>query len=147
MTSQAEEGVLRAIPHREPFLFIDKVIAQAEASIRVERTIRADEPHFAGHYPGNPIMPGVLLCELCFQAGAILLAARARDTEAGGGTPVLARIENARFKQIVRPGDRLEAEITWKEALSAFHFLEGRCLREGKVVMSVRFALTLASDA
>ena len=67
------EHVKASIPHREPFLFVDRVVAQSETRIVTERAVREDEPHFAGHYPGSPLMPGVLICEACFQAGAILL--------------------------------------------------------------------------
>ncbi|MCC7508769.1 MAG: transposase [Planctomycetes bacterium] len=65
--------MLDAIPHREPFLFVDRVVERAEGRIVTERLVRADEPHFAGHYPGSPLMPGVLICEACFQTGAMLL--------------------------------------------------------------------------
>lgn len=68
------DDVKAAIPHREPFLFIDRIIERGEDSIVTEREVRADEPQFQGHYPDSPLMPGVLLCEACFQTGAILLA-------------------------------------------------------------------------
>ena len=60
------------IPHREPFLFVDRVLEQSENTIKAERVVKDDEFYFKGHYPGNPILPGVLLCEAMFQAGAIL---------------------------------------------------------------------------
>ncbi|MCA8915439.1 MAG: transposase [Planctomycetes bacterium] len=68
------DDVKSIIPHREPFLFVDRIIEQGESRIVTERTVRADEPHFQGHYPGSPLMPGVLLCEACFQTGAMLLS-------------------------------------------------------------------------
>lgn len=68
------DKVKSVIPHREPFLFVDRIIEQAEGRIVTEREVRADEPQFAGHYPGSPLMPGVLLCEACFQTGAMLLS-------------------------------------------------------------------------
>jgi len=67
------EKVKATIPHREPFLFVDEILERAEGRIVTQRLVRADEPHFAGHYPGSPLMPGVLLCEACFQTGAMLL--------------------------------------------------------------------------
>ena len=71
---EALDKVKQIIPHREPFLFVDRIVEQAEARIVTEREVRADEPQFQGHYPGSPLMPGVLLCEACFQTGAMLLS-------------------------------------------------------------------------
>jgi 3-hydroxyacyl-[acyl-carrier-protein] dehydratase len=93
-----------------------------------ERTMRADEPHFEGHYPGNPLMPGVLLCEAVFQTAAVYMMKRFSsevETEASK-TPVLARIQEAKFKQMVRPGDTVRIETTFKETLGKFHFMRGK---------------------
>lgn len=68
------DRVKAMIPHREPFLFVDRIVEQGEGRIITERSVRADEPQFEGHYPGSPLMPGVLLCEACFQTGAMLLS-------------------------------------------------------------------------
>jgi putative transposase len=75
------------IPHREPFLFVDRIIEQTQTRIVTERLIRADEPHFAGHYPGSPLMPGVLICEACFQTGAILLGSAGPRPASDEGAP------------------------------------------------------------
>lgn len=68
------DNVKARIPHREPFLFVDRVVEQSDGRMVTEREVRADEPHFKGHYPGAPLMPGVLICEACFQSGAMLLS-------------------------------------------------------------------------
>ncbi|MBX3459394.1 MAG: transposase [Planctomycetes bacterium] len=75
--------MLDAIPHREPFLFVDRVVERAEGRIVTERLVRADEPHFKGHYPGAPLMPGVLICEACFQTGAMLLSSAGAPPASG----------------------------------------------------------------
>lgn len=72
--NEALDQVKARIPHREPFLFVDRILEQGQGRIVTEREVRADEPQFQGHYPGSPLMPGVLLCEACFQTGAMLLS-------------------------------------------------------------------------
>jgi 3-hydroxyacyl-[acyl-carrier-protein] dehydratase len=137
------DEILQAIPHRPPFLFLDRVVEVTESGIVAERTVRAEEPHFEGHYPGNPLMPGVLLCEACFQAAAVYLVKTQPEEGTGERTPVLARIQEAKFKQMVRPGDLLRIEVTFKETLSQFQFLKGTVRVEGKVALTVSFALAM----
>lgn len=133
------------IPHRPPFLFIDRVLEMDDQHIVAERLVRPDEPHFAGHYPGNPIMPGVLICEAVFQAAAFFLAQRqSKDATTGEGTPLLARISDAKFRTMVKPGDLLRLTVTYREALSKFHFLDGLVEVDGRKTATVSFALTVA---
>jgi len=147
MNSASMSDVEQVIPHRPPFLFVDEVLEQTPESIRTRRTWRSEEFFYEGHYPGNPLTPGVLLCEACFQTGAILLATNAR--EAGDnteGTPVLSRIGEAKFKQMVRPGDTIEIEATLKEAHGKFNFMRAVVRKDGKVAMTVEFALALVAE-
>jgi len=136
------EDVLNAIPHRPPFLFVDKIVELTENKIKTTKEIRADEAYFQGHYPGNPIMPGVLVCECIFQTGAVLLS-----SIIGGagleGTPVLTRITNAKFKNIVRPGDVLELQAELVETVSNAFFLKGSASVSGKTAVAVEFAVSL----
>ena len=137
--------IYRSIPHRPPFLFVDEIVEVREDGATCKRIIRMEEPQFAGHYPGNPIMPGVLLCEACFQTGAIYLA---KQIEQEGRslkdvTPVLSRIKDARFKQMVKPGDELLIEVTMKEKLGKFFFLQGKVLKQGKPALTIEFALAM----
>lgn len=142
------EEIYQTIPHRPPFLFIDRMLEITVDGAVAEREVRADEPHFAGHYPGNPIMPGVLICEAVFQTAAVYIARTFCNggTACGNKTPVLARIVEAKFKQIVRPGDQLRIEVKFRETLSRFHFMRGKVLVDGRVVASVEFALALVDD-
>ena len=108
----ASADVLNAIPHREPFLFVDSIIESADNRIVVKKTFNGDEDFFRGNYPGNPLMPGVLIVEAALQAGAILVSNRIGSVEKK--SPVVTRIADARFKTPVRPGDVLiiEAKMT-----------------------------------
>ena len=139
------DEILRSIPHRPPFLFIDEIVEIREDGVTCKRKIRLEEPQFEGHYPGNPIMPGVLLCEACFQTGAIFLA---KQIEKEGKslhdvTPVLSRITDARFKQMVKPGDEITIEVTMKETISRFFFMSAKVLKDGKPAMTIGFALAM----
>jgi 3-hydroxyacyl-[acyl-carrier-protein] dehydratase len=93
------------LPHREPFLFVDEVLELEPGSRVVARKqVREDEWYFRGHFPGNPIMPGVLMVEALAQAGAVAVLS---EEENRGRLALFAGIDDVRFKRIVRPGDDL----------------------------------------
>jgi len=153
-----KESVWQTIPHRPPFLFVDEVVELEEQRIltRVQADPKAE--FFKGHYPNNPVMPGVLLCECCFQAGALLVGHTLKSLDsprhAGGtaaddhnkpGTPVITRIKDAKFKQIVRPGDVLDIEVTIDENVNDVFFMTGRLRVGGKLAVRVEFAVALVS--
>ena len=94
------------LPHREPFLLLDEVV-EFEAGKRVvaRRTVREDEWYFAGHFPGRPVMPGVLIVEAMAQAGAVAVLS---EDENRGKLALFAGIDGVRFKRVVEPGDELE---------------------------------------
>ena len=139
-----DEQVLQAIPHRPPFLFVDKIIEMTDTKIKATREVSADEDFFKGHYPGNPIMPGVLICESIFQTGAILLSNIIGYT--GGGTPVLTRIGGAKFRNMVKPGMTLDLEAEIVEQVSNAYFMKGSAKSEGKTAVTVEFAVSLVQE-
>jgi len=139
------EEILNAIPHRPPFLFVDRIVELSETRIKTTKEIRPDEPVLAGHYPGQPIMPGALICESIFQTGAILLSKMMGGIDKG--VPVLTRINNAKFKSIVRPGSILEIEAELVEKVSNAYFMKGKASVGGKISVTVDFTVTLAKEA
>lgn len=135
--------ILNHLPHRPPFLWLDRVVEITETSIRAEKVLEAELDIFRGHYPDYPLMPGVLLCEAVFQAGALLIG---RCLQAGegsrqqGGVPVLTRILGAKFKREVRPGDTLEIAAQLVERMGPAWIMKGSVRVAGKLAVQVEFA-------
>lgn len=142
------EEIHRRIPHRPPFLFIDEILNISDAGAQASLTVKPEFPFFEGHYPGNPIMPGVLLCESVFQTGAVFLA-DLLDEESltdESVTPVLSRIRDARFKRMVLPGDKIEISVSLTDRMGKFFNLTGEISNKDKVCLTIAFALALIKD-
>jgi 3-hydroxyacyl-[acyl-carrier-protein] dehydratase len=138
----AGEEILRAIPHRDPFLFVDEIVEWSETRIRCTKTFTGQEAFFAGHYPGRPLVPGVVLCEAAMQAGAILLSRQM--AEKSGHVPVAARMADVRFKRLVRPGETIVKEVELVERLADAFFLKAKVTVEKQVAVRFEFACTAA---
>ncbi|MBP5282864.1 MAG: 3-hydroxyacyl-ACP dehydratase FabZ [Lachnospiraceae bacterium] len=108
MSVYTTKEIMDILPHRHPFLLID-TIEELEPGVRAlgKKCVSFNEPYFAGHFPGNPVMPGVLIIEALAQVGAVALLGL---PEWKGKTAYFAGIEKARFKKMVRPGDVLLLE-------------------------------------
>jgi len=134
------------IPHRPPFLWIDRIISYEEGSMVAEKTIPADLDIFQGHYPEHPILPGVILCEALFQTGALLIARMMQDEQdVPQGVPVLTRIGGARFKRPVGPGSIIQMQVNLKEKIAGSWFLKGILLVKEKIAVQVDFSCTMTS--
>ncbi len=136
--------ILAAIPHREPFLWVDKIVTRDETTIYTEKTFAKDLPVFQGHYPGNPVVPGVLLCEALFQSGALLISHRMTKEESIDKVPVITRITGAKFKKMVLPGETIAMTVEIRDIVSQVFFLRGTGKIAGKTAVRVDFCCTLA---
>ncbi len=138
----SREQIEQAIPHRPPFLLLDEIVSWEPERIVCRKRFAPDEPFYAGHYPQFPITPGVLLCEAAMQAGAVLLSKIV--TVDNGGVPVATRLNDVKFKRMVRPGETIEIEVSLTERLGDAFFLRAKVTCAGQVAVRFDFAVTQA---
>ena len=134
------EQIQQIIPHRPPFLWLDEIVELGEDRIRARKSLDPELDVFAGHYPHRPVLPGVLQCEAAFQAAAVLIARTQRIP--GGAVPVVTRLSNTKFRQMVGPGETLEIDVTLDETLSGAFYLTGRIAAGGRQATRLEFACT-----
>ncbi len=139
-----KQEILAAIPHRDPFLLVDEVLERSDRRIVGVKTFDGREWFFAGHYPDFPLVPGVLLCEAAMQCGAILLATSFAADAGTGKVPVATRINNVRFKRMVRPGEKIVMEVELTERLADAFFLGAKVSVDGQPAVRFDFACTAA---
>ncbi len=127
-------GILRAIPHRPPFLFVDAVpVCEPGRRIEAVKNVSFADDFVAGHFPGEPVMPGVLQIEALAQACCILMACSYPE-EAAGKRPAFAGLENARFRKPVRPGDTLYLHASLTQYRRGFATFAARAEVRGEKV-------------
>ena len=134
------EEIKTILPHREPMLLVD------EAEVRDGKgygkvTIRGDEYFLQGHFPGNPVVPGVILCEMMAQATSVLLA-----DSAAGKTPYFTSLDKVRFKKSVRPGDTLESQCEILRQKGPFVFAAAKGYVEGELCVTAEFSFALMGE-
>ena len=131
------------LPHRDPFLFIDRVTALTETTIVAESYVDPSMDVFKGHFPDMPIMPGVLLIETVAQAGALIIAMNT-ETKPGSFT-AFSGVETAKFRRPVYPGDKLVVKVAILRSRGGFYKFEGSATVEGQTVVELKFAASQMS--
>lgn len=139
-------NILEHIPQREPFLFVDEVIEQTPTSLITKHTLTGNEDFFRGHFPERPLFPGVLMCEAVFQTGALYMSLNGTQINETK-TAVVTRIQNAKFKNMARPGDELFITVDFVEALANASFMKGKIKVNNKVIMNIEFAVALVDSS
>ena len=135
------EEIQSILPHREAMLLIDEAVLE-NGIARGKYTVRGDEWFLDGHFPGNPIVPGVILCEIMAQSACVLLVEGITD----GSIPYFTGLSTVRFKNPVRPGDTIETECQIKKSKPPFYFASGQASVGGKMCVKAEFSFAIISE-
>ena len=128
------EQIQGLLPHRYPFALVDRVLEHEPGKRAVAiKNVTLNEPHFQGHFPGRPLMPGVLIVEAMAQVGGLIVT---QMPDLPKGLFVFAGIDGVRFRRPVVPGDQLILEVTLKRTIRNMALYEGKALVDGKEVAS-----------
>lgn len=135
------EAILKRLPHRFPFLMVDRVLSVTPGkSIVALKNVTVNETHFVGHFPGHPVMPGVLVLEALAQAGGVLAWESVNDDDRIW-ILYLVGVDNARFKQPVRPGDQLVLKVDLVQRRHSLWRFNARAEVDGKLVAEAEFLM------
>jgi beta-hydroxyacyl-ACP dehydratase FabZ len=136
------EQILGLLPHRYPFLLIDRVLELSDDRVLALKNVSINEPYFQGHFPGAPVMPGVLQIEAMAQAGGVL-ASRVVDFDPATQVMLFMAIDAVKFRKAVTPGDQLHIEVVPLRKGRVFR-MKGEITVDGQVVSSAEFLAGLA---
>ena len=132
----------KLLPHRGSMLLLDEVSREGEEAHGVYN-VRGDEFFLDGHFPGSPVVPGVILCEILAQSACVLLGGGLKASE----LPMYAGLNNVRFRSPVRPGDRFETRCRIKRAKHPFYFAEGSGYVGDRLCVSAEFSFAVTERA
>jgi len=134
------EEIKKILPHREPMLLVDEV-ELVDGKAHGKCRIKGDEYFLQGHFPGNPVVPGVIQCEMLAQSACVLLADGAQ-----GKTPLFTGLDKVKFRGQIKPGDTLETECEITRQRGAFYFAKGTGKVNGKLCVSAEFSFALVDS-
>lgn len=136
----------RLLPHRYPFLLVDRVVEfEKDKRVLAYKNVSYNEPFFNGHFPGHPVMPGVLVVEALAQAGGLLTQLSRDPSELGKDTFYLVKVDNAKFTRMVVPGDRLELDVELKRRIRNMAQYAGVARVDGEQVACAEILCAAAS--
>jgi 3-hydroxyacyl-[acyl-carrier-protein] dehydratase len=136
------ERIMRFLPHRFPFLLVDRVVDMVpRKAIVAIKNVTCNEQFFQGHFPEWKIMPGVLIVEAMAQAGAVLLFSSIPDPEKY--FVVLSKVDKARFKRMVVPGDQLRLEVDWTRQKGRICQMKGKAFVDGEIAAEADIFATM----
>ena len=142
------ERIQAMLPHRYPFLLVDRVLDfTANKRLTALKNVTINEPFFQGHFPGHPVMPGVLIIEALAQAAGLLIFLSAQTPKSSQPLYYLVKVDNAKFSQLVVPGDQLILEIELKRMLRKMGLFTCKALVGGKQVAEAELLCAEKSDA
>jgi beta-hydroxyacyl-ACP dehydratase FabZ len=146
MENLLNRDILELLPHRKPFLFIDKVVSVESGCVTALKHIKKDEEYFKGHFPGKPLVPGVLIVESMAQASGIACVAyldkQKNSTKKDPGVYFLSRISDIKFKHQVLPGDTLVIRSEVIHHFDPFFKVQTSCMVNDKIVAEGELVLT-----
>jgi len=135
------EEIKSILPHREPMLLIDEAYLDENGNAHGIYTVKGDEWFLQGHFPGNPIVPGVIQCEMAGQTCCVLFADAMK-----GKIPLFTGINKVKFRNVIKPGDKIELICTLQRQVGVFSFVEGKAFVGGNLCMSGEFSFALVSE-
>ena len=135
------EALMKILPHRDDMLLLDEATLQEDSAVGSYR-VRGDEFFLRGHFPGNPVVPGVILLEILAQSACVLMQNQMTE----GKTPYYTGLDKVRFRNPVRPGEVISTECRLIRAKPPFYFAEGKAMVGDKLCAKAEFSFTIMGE-